>query len=87
MNPDQWLSLLRTLLKIGGMFLVSKGVLTDVDWTTISGAVIMLAPVGWDIYVHSKAGKLASVAAMPEVKKIVTDPETAVEIDHPKVTT
>ena len=76
MNSDQLLSLLRTLLQIAGTALVSHGTLgiTGAMWEQISGAVIMIAPMIWGMYAHTDAAKIASVAAMPDVEKIVVQP-------------
>src|ERR1017187_7511893 len=73
MNQDQLLSLLRTVLKIVGALLVAHGTagINGAMWEQISGGVIMIAPVVWDMFVHTDAGKLAAVAAMPDVKNIV----------------
>lgn len=75
-NSDQLLSLLRTLLQIAGTAIVAHGTLgiNGAMWEQISGGVLMLAPVVWSLFVHSDKGKLAAVAAMPDVEKIVVQP-------------
>ena len=61
-NQDQVLSVLRSLLTVGGTWLVSHGVMTDTDWTTVAGAILAVAPIAWGWYAHSKKGKLAAAA-------------------------
>jgi hypothetical protein len=87
MNQDQVMSIVRSVLQILGTGLVSKGVIGDADWTTIAGAILMVVPVGWGIYAHTQQQKIASVAAMPEVKTIVATPAVAAAADSSKVTT
>lgn len=77
MNISQWLSLLRSILKIGGGLLVARGVITDDQAATISsqadviiGAVMMLAPIALDIYRNSTKAKIAAVASVPGVEGI-----------------
>jgi hypothetical protein len=73
MNSDQLISLLSTLLKIIGTGVVAHGTLgiNGAMWEQISGAVLMLAPVLFDMYRHTDTNKLASVAAMPGPEKAV----------------
>jgi hypothetical protein len=85
MNQDQVLSIVRSVLKIGGTLLVAYGYVSDQQWITITSAVIAVAPMVWDMYVHTKQAKLAAVAAMPEVKGIVTTSTVAAETPSPKV--
>ena len=75
-NSDQLLSLLRTLLQIAGTAIVAHGTLgiNGAMWEQISGGVLMLAPVIWGMFAHTDAAKIASVAAMPDVEKIVVQP-------------
>jgi hypothetical protein len=74
MNSEQVQSLVRTVLSVLGTFLVSKGLVGTADWTTIAGAVVMLAPVAWSMYAHTDTSALKVVAAMPDVAKIVAVP-------------
>src|SRR5262245_37320009 len=67
MNLDQVLSIVRAILQILGTTLVSRGlILSEADWTTISGGVLMVVPVAWSIWANRKTAKIARVAAMPE---------------------
>lgn len=77
MNQEQVLSIVRALLQIAGTVLVSRGFMTETDWTTIAGGVVMAVPVIWSMYVHMKSTQIATVAAMPDVKKVVTSPAIA----------
>ena len=95
-NSDQLLSFLRTILKIAGALIVAHGTMgiNGAMWEQLSGGIIMIAPVVWDMFVHTDAGKLAAVEAMPQVKKITVtaDADNAVaaaaaDPSRPKVST
>ena len=75
MNNAQLLSLLSTLLKIAGTAVVAHGTLgiNGAMWEQISGAILMLAPVFYDMFKHTDTQALKVVEAMPDVKKIVVD--------------
>ena len=75
-NTEQLMSLLRAVLQIMGTALVAHGTLgiNAALWEQISGGVLMLAPVIWGMFAHTDAAKIASVAAMPDVEKIVVQP-------------
>jgi hypothetical protein len=96
MNSDQFLSLVRTILQIAGTVVVSHGVLgiDGASWEIISGAIIVVAPTIWGIMTRTDAAKIASVAAMPDVTKIIvkataTDgvANAAADPSQPKVVT
>ena len=64
-NTDQVLSLVRALLVIAGTFLTTKGLVSTADWTTYTGAILMVVPPIWGMFAHTDAAHIASVAAMP----------------------
>ena len=72
-NKEQMLSLLRTLLKIVGTVAIMHGTLglNGAMWEYISGVILTLAPVIWDMTSRTDSAALATVEAMPDVKKIV----------------
>jgi len=72
-NSDQMLILLRTILKIGGTLIVAHGTLglNGAAWEQLSGGILMIAPVIWDMFVHTDSAKIKSVTAMPDVAQIV----------------
>jgi hypothetical protein len=71
MNQDQFMSILRTCITaIGSVIAVYAGTQEQALWGVISGAIIAIAPIAWSMYVHSDAGKVAAVSALPEVKGI-----------------
>ncbi len=76
-NSDQLLSLLRTLLQIAGTAIVAHGTLgiNGAMWEQISGGILMLAPIVWSMFAHTDSAKIAAVAAMPDVEKIVVQPK------------
>lgn len=102
-NSAQLISLLSTILKIAGTAIVAHGTLgiNGAMWEQISGGVLLLAPVIFDMFKHtdsatiervaaispeaknvafagiSDATKIAAVAAMPDVEKIVVQPQAS----------
>lgn len=92
MNQDQAMSILRDILQIVGTSLVAYSATTGITeqmWATISGGVLMIAPVVWGIWTHNKTNTIAAAAKIPEVAKVVAVPEIANGTlkDDPKVTT
>lgn len=73
LNRDQILSLIRMGMTMLGTVLVSTGTVTAEHWQTwtlvateITGTACIVVPMIWSLVVHSRAGKVAAVAAMPE---------------------
>lgn len=94
MNKEQMLSLLRTALKIGGTLITGHGYATSSGWEQLSGGIVMIAPVIWDMFAHTDAAAVAVVEANPDVKKIVIAPtaspamkDVALDPARPKVAT
>lgn len=81
-NSDQLLSLLRTLLQIAGTAIVAHGTLgiNGAMWEQISGGILMLAPIVWSMFAHTDSAKIAAVAAMPDVEKIVVQPKATDDV-------
>ena len=77
MTQDQILAVLRQLLSFAGGFAVARGWLTDEQLTALAGLVPPLLAIWWVWRKASPSSQLASVAANPDVKKIVTDPKIA----------
>lgn len=92
-NLDQVMALVRAVLAIVGTVLTTHGTVNETMWQQIVGVVVILVPLVWSMFVHSDGGKLAAVAAMPEVAKIVVKPaapdtaaaEAAADTSKPKV--
>lgn len=72
MNQEQMLGLLRDFLKLLGGGLVTNGIVSTPNWTTWSGFIIMLAPIGWSLYEKTKTRMIAKVDALPEVAAVIT---------------
>ena len=64
-NTDQVLSLVRAALVIVGTILTTKGVVSVADWTTYTGAILMIVPPIWGLFAHTNSAQIATVAAMP----------------------
>ena len=86
MNQDQVMGMLRIFVPAVLSYAVGKGWLTSSQVADFTAAVITIGGIGWSIFVHTDHNKIASVAAMPEVKNVVTTPEIANAIPDNKVT-
>ena len=71
-NQDQVLGLVRNLLALGGGLAIGRGWLSGEQVTLIGGAAGSLIPLAWTFLTHTDGAKLAAVAALPDVKKIIT---------------
>lgn len=82
MNKEQFISLLKTVLKVMGTLIAAHGS-TKLDpstWEAISGAVLLLAPVGFDMYSKTLAAQKERVAAMPNTLVISTVAPVPIEV-------
>jgi hypothetical protein len=83
---DQANSVARNLLQIVGTLLMAYGLTNEGAWEAISGAVVMMVPIVWGLFKHSKGQIIASAAKLSDVEKIVTKTQAmAVSIPSPKV--
>lgn len=71
-NQDQVLGLVRTFLAIGGGAAIGRGWITGEQLAQIGGLAGSLVPMVWTLFAHADSAKLAAVAALPDVRKIVT---------------
>ena len=65
-TSDQFLSLVRGVLNIGGGMLVTKGVIGGADMTTIAGVVLPLASLIWGWTVHDPVAVVAKANQLKE---------------------
>jgi hypothetical protein len=97
MNPnnDQLMSWLRSTIAIVSGMAITAGYGNSETWATVGGVILLLVPFVWGTFVHTDAAKIAQVAALPDVAKIISvpspNPESAVAIavddrNQPKVT-
>ena len=65
-NQEQIKSLMRDILQIAGTILVMLHIagITQTQWDTISGSILMLIPTIWGLFSHKKTNAVAVVAAM-----------------------
>lgn len=61
----------RTFLQVIGTYLVTKGMLTEVDWTTVSGAIVAIVTTVYTIYSAKKASNDAAAATSAAAQKAV----------------
>ena len=80
MTQDQVLSIVRAVMQIFGAIIATYAATTGITeqaWTTITGAVLMIVPVIWGVYVHSRANIVAAAARLPDVAQVVVCPTPA----------
>lgn len=86
-NPEQIASFLRTVLQVLGGYLVAQGYLGDLDWTALSGAVLVIVPTLWGLWARKDSNLIKSAAEVPAVTRIVAPGTSAArDGDYPKVT-
>lgn len=97
LNDAQFWSLIRTLIQSTGASLAVIGVvhpdtveqlvgLTG-SMQILIGAAANIVTTIYSLAIRTKAGLVASAAALPEVARIVTTPEIADRVRRPDVTT
>lgn len=77
LTRDQMLSILRTLLKIAGTALAAHGVGNIAGWEIISGAILTVVPVVWDMFVHSDAGVVKAAENNASITQVVINTDKA----------
>lgn len=77
MNQDQVTGLLRSLVPAIVAYIVGKGWIPASSAADVGAALTAIGMAGWSIYVNTKSQQIASVAAMPDVQKVVTSGELA----------
>jgi hypothetical protein len=85
-NADQVLTVVRSIITVLGTSAATHGIITSDTKTMLLGGATVVVPVVWGIIIHSDQGKIAAVAAMPEVKQIVTTKAIADAAPSTKVT-
>ena len=86
MNGDQLGGILRAVLPAIGAYIAAKGWLPIGTVNEIGGAIITAAVAFWSFKTNAPAAMISSVAANPEVSKIVTTPSVAAADPSSKVT-
>ncbi|WP_375458404.1 hypothetical protein [uncultured Enterovirga sp.] len=85
MTREQIFSILRQIMLVGGGTFVSRGWFDAVTLNDLVGAILIIIGAGWALYERRGAGLLASAAALPEVRAIVTDATVAASASSDKV--
>ena len=85
MNQEQVLSLLRTLLQIGGSVAVTKGWTDEGTVVALTGALVTIAATAWGLIARSNKNLVVAAAAVPEVQQIVAAPKVAQAVPSAKV--
>lgn len=93
MNREQALMLFRTFLQMAGTFAIARGWL-DADAVAglteqvmaIVGALMLAATIWWGYRARSNKNLVVAAAALPEVKKVLAEPEIAKAVPSAKVT-
>lgn len=86
-NMDMVLSAVRWAMGLVCGFAVGKGWITSDQTTGIIAAALALVPLAWGLYTRTKASKLASAAAIPEVQRIVVTSQATADKSADKVVT
>lgn len=97
LNDAQFWSLIRTLIQSTGASLAVVGIvhpqtieqligLTS-SMQILIGAAANIVTTIYSLVIRTKAGLVASAAALPEVQKIVATSEIVAKVDDPTVTT
>jgi len=85
MSQEIIFSLIRQLLLVGGGITVKAGWTDEPTMTSMVGALMILIVSGWGIYARRRDSLIASVAARPEVSRIVTTDEIAQRLHNDTV--
>lgn len=54
MNQDQVMSLIRQVLSLVGGYLLIKGMVTEIDWSTLVGSATATISIVWSMIAHKK---------------------------------
>lgn len=79
---EQFWSAVRTLLQIGGSVLVTRGITDAATMQAIIGALIVILPTIYGLWVRRPAGLVATTAALPEVHEILTTNDLAAKVSN-----
>jgi hypothetical protein len=86
MNNEQWMGLIRDLGKFLAPILAGYGILDEATWAVVLGAAGTIFLSLWTWHQNRTDVMVSTVAARPEVKKVVmTDPAAAAADPNPKV--
>ncbi len=85
MNQEQFTSLLRTALQVGGTVIATRLGIDGAAWESLSAAIVVIAATAWGLYARRKAAQIKAVADMPEVKTVVVEPALAASVKSPAV--
>lgn len=77
MNYDQMTGVIRSVVPPLLAYAVGKGWIAEGSVGDITTAIVAVGAAIWSVQNNKNTSKIASVAALPEVKKIVTTPEVA----------
>ncbi len=96
LNDAQFWSLIRTLIQSTGASLAVVGIVhpatveqlvgLTASMQILIGAAANIVTTIYSLVIRTKAGLVASAAALPEVAKIVATPEIVAKVDDPTVT-
>ena len=74
MNQNQITGLARALVPALIAYVVGKGWLSQSSAADVSAAIIALLAAGWSVQTHTDSNAIKTVAAMPDVRAIVAQP-------------
>lgn len=86
MNMAVFLQILRYALIGIGTWVVSKGWTDNATVEWVVGGVLTIVPVVWGLWSRRPTAQIEQVAALPNVKLVVTDEATALSTPTPNIT-
>jgi hypothetical protein len=75
-NPEQLASLFRTILQIGGGYLVSRGIASEDQVLALSSAGATILVTFWGLWARSDKQLIVSAANVPAVEMVNVDRDT-----------
>lgn len=80
-NPEQFATIVRTLVQVAGGIVAYHGLLSDQAWALYSGAIVTVATLIYGVVVRSDNNLVKSAADVPGVVKIVATPGVKAAMD------
>jgi hypothetical protein len=68
MNQAQFLGILRIVVPVLLSYLVGAGIIPSSVTTELTTTIVTLGSIGWTIFAHTSAAKVAAVAALPDTE-------------------
>ena len=70
-TSDQFLSIMRGLLNLGGGALVTSGVITSSTMATVSGIALNVAGLAWGAFVHTDSQTVKAAQIIQDKRPVL----------------